>query len=86
MTRVIVTGQLQQQQHGLKPIEFISYLSKTCGQIRLVRLVNSVKPYNWDNVQLLGHANKLDLIYAWDDADPREGWLYLGHWNDGVVS
>lgn len=48
---------------------------------------SNIEADNWENVLLLVDKyteDGLDLIYCYD-AQPNDGVLYLGHWNDGVV-
>jgi hypothetical protein len=81
MTKVIILGE-QPEKKELKPIEFLGYLDAF-----FKFNSNCSKPNVWKNIVLIrkGYSIEgLDLMYAYDD-DKKEGLLYLGHFNDGVV-
>lgn len=40
----------------------------------------------WDNIMLLSTSSKYDSFVCWNNRSPTEAHIYLGHWNDGVVS
>lgn len=45
-------------------------------------------PKQWNNIILLSRGSipgELDKMYAYDNRSPQSGYVYLGHWNDGVV-
>ena len=80
MTKCIVIG--KQPKEVVKPIEFVKYLGS---DYRLQG--DCCRPNQWKYIELITvkYLNKeYDLMYAYDDKD-REGILYLGHWNGGVV-
>lgn len=46
-------------------------------------------PDEWDNVILLrkdgGGEQGMDTMYVYDNRNPQNGYVYRGHWNDGVA-
>lgn len=79
MTKVTVFGQEEGKGKEKKPIEFVHYLND-------LGLHNTThKPSLYTDVCLLGEAafSSLDLIMAWNNQGDK--FLYIGHWNDGVV-
>ena len=82
MTKVIILGQ-EYKKPTQKPIEFIKLLTHS-----FATSPNRCNPCDWKNIELIcrnyGYENKFDLMFGYDDK--REyGFLYLGHFNDGVV-
>lgn len=88
MTKVIILGQEEKQQTK-KPIEFVySMVRAEGGGIILEKEQKSdIKPNEWSCIELicLNYLDRLDMMYAHDGEEGREGCLYLGHFNDGVV-
>lgn len=76
MTKCTVIG----QPNETKPIELVKVI-KTDG----TTAVATVKPTAYQNIELIcedfGH---FDLMFAYDH-NRNLGYLYLGHWNDGVA-
>lgn len=84
-TKCIVIGKPTEEVKG-KPIEF-----KTVANIDMEgpRFVNLGKrPKDWRNIELIarGRGGEYDMMFAYNDADRADGFLYLGHWNDGFVN
>jgi hypothetical protein len=44
-------------------------------------------PEDWDVIELICRGNYMgkDLMFAYDKGERSNGYLYLGHFNDGVV-
>jgi hypothetical protein len=44
-------------------------------------------PGSFDNVRLIakGIKGEYDVIATWQDNSPESIFIYLGHWNDGVI-
>jgi len=82
MTKTSIFGQSEVKQEEKKPIEFIEHLTKADLKFRK----SKDNPKNWKNITLLqkSYNNDLDLMWAFDES-PNQGYLYLGHWNDGIV-
>lgn len=64
---------------NLKPIEFKKYLDQNTGETH----ETTGTPQKWENVILLNQSGIYDVMMAYDD-HPDDGYIYLGHWNDGV--
>ena len=84
MTKVIILGQEPKEEKKLKPIYFQQFLKRSIdnGFCR-----ECSDPKEWDNIELISlnyTEDGLDLMYAYDKRR-NEGYLYLGHFNDGVV-
>lgn len=82
MTKTSIFGQSEVKQEEKKQIEFVKYLSRVDGTLG----VKPCSPDDYENVTLLqkNYTTEFDLMWAYDD-DPNEGYIYLGHWNDGIV-
>lgn len=79
MTKVTILG--GEQKKELKKIEFKKALER-CSNFKK----SISEPEEWDNIILLEKnytEDNLDLMYAYDNK--KDGCLYLGHFNDGVV-
>lgn len=81
MTKVIILGENTPEQPK-KPIEFTDYLTKSKG----IQSENMVCPENYQNIELIckKYHNTFDLMFAYNESRSN-GWLYLGHFNDGIV-
>lgn len=79
MTNISVFGE-QNEQKKREAIELVWFLNKG-GRMKAI-----ASPDSWDHICLLGADAKtdFDLIMAWDDDDDYK-YIYLGHWNDGIV-
>lgn len=79
-TKCIVLG--QEEKKELEKIEFVKALNRS------FMISNaSTKPSDWDNIELITKNytyKKEDVMFAYNECR-RNGCLYLGHWNDGVV-
>lgn len=82
MTKTSIFGQSEVKQDEKKPIEFVKYLRK----IDIELGDNCTEPSKYTNIVLLqkSYTGNLDLMYAYNE-NPNGGYLYLGHWNDGIV-
>lgn len=77
MTKCIVLGEGNEE--SKKGIEFTSCVNASTQCFDDV----GTEPRDWDNIELVLHSD-IDIMFAYD-TDRRNGCLYLGHWNDGVV-
>lgn len=82
MTKVIILGQ-EPEQKKKKSIEFVKQVDHG------LDIVNPrYSPNQFENIELIARewddGGLLDLIFAYDN-DRNEGYLFLGHFNDGVV-
>lgn len=75
MTKVTVIG----QQPEKKKIEFVKLLGVDGWE------GFGSTPNNWDNIVLLSRLGDYDTMFAYNDSNPIDGCIYLGHFNDGVV-
>lgn len=80
-TKVTIIGK-QDNQSRLKSIVFSSVLLKDF-QVK----DTETKPREYKNIELIcvNYSSYRDLMFAYDD-DRSEGYLYLGHFNDGIVA
>lgn len=81
MTTIVkILGQ-EPQEKQKKKIEFVSLLT-------IGKTFSSVKsnPDDYKNIELIcqGYCGKFDIMFAYDN-DRSMGYLYLGHFNDGIV-
>ena len=88
-TKVIVIGETKPQKR-LKPIEFRSLLN--CVEVNrsdeaIVKTSFGDEPSNFKYIELIcrNYQAGLDLMFAYNDPEDRDGVLYIGHFNDGVV-
>jgi len=65
------------------PIKFCKYIVKDRNPVELHR--ECIEPKDWDNIKLLYSDFEFDFMYAWNNGFSRSGYIYQGHWNDGVV-
>jgi hypothetical protein len=84
MTKCIVIGE-EYKSTKRKTIEFV-YLLRGNGNFVLDF---SQYPSNFSNLELIQRdfhkgEYKFDLIFAYNDKR-ENGYIYLGHWNDGIV-
>ena len=75
----------QNRNDGIK-IKFIKYITYSSEVESAL-----TPPKDWKNIILLKRgifsdqkSIAYDVMFAWDD-NPDCGYVYLGHWNDGVV-
>ena len=81
-TKCVVLGQREVGDETLKPIVFDKLVSSHGDKF----IGASCRPDSFDNVILLKKGGgSPDQMYAYNDAHPNSGYVYLGHWNDGVV-
>jgi hypothetical protein len=82
MTKVIILGQ-EPEQKKTKRIEFVELIDHS-KQFTAPRYT----PKDFKNIELVAKNwdvdEILDLMFAYD-SDRNVGYLYLGHFNDGVV-
>jgi hypothetical protein len=82
MTKVIILGQ-EPEQKKPKRIEFVELIDHSKQFIG-----PRYTPKDFKNIELVAKnwdiAEILDLMFAYDD-DRNNGFLFLGHFNDGVV-
>jgi len=80
MTKITIIGE---ETRNKKPIELKLLL---CDDLSFDE--SPCKGDNYSNIELIcrnyGVKGLFDLIYAYD-SDRNKGYLYLGHWNDGVL-
>ena len=84
MTKVTIIGSEPKEQKKLKPIEFVRCDE---GLKRKGRVKPEFKPKDFDNIELISESNSLehyDIMFAFDD-NRSGGFIYYGHFNDGVV-
>ena len=81
MTKVIDLTKEAKEEKGLKPIEFVKYISTHGNQV-----YTCAKPADFGNVELIckKYGGLYDLMFAFD-GERSSGSLYLGHFNDGIV-
>lgn len=80
MTKVTILGEEQGSEPKNK-IEFVSLIDSN-GDFH-----DATQAGDWENIQLLSQkydGSPFDLMFAWNN-NPNKGFLYLGHFNDGVV-
>ena len=85
MTKCIVLGE-QAPKTEKKQIQFIAHLTKRNRQFDYNNACQ--RPSTWDNIELISKENtfdKLDIMYAYKNNKRNDGYLYIGHWNDGIV-
>ena len=82
MTKCSVIGQKEVSKEK-KSVEFCKYIPK--GVPKLKFEVGCVHPNTWDNIMLLYSDDDFDYMYGWCDGFEQDGYIYQGHWNDGVV-
>ena len=83
-TKCVVLGGEKTTDKVLKPIVFEKCVRHFDEKIERAE----VSPKGYDNIILLrssGSNGGLDHMYAYNDGRPDTGYIYLGHWNDGVV-
>ncbi len=69
-----------------KKIEFVSYLNSIDEKENIEKAENSPSEYNFIELICRNYINKMDIMLAYNKKDQREdGYLYFGHFNDGVV-
>ena len=91
MVQIIKLGKNAVSNKAMKPIEalhFINEAARNSDQILLdIRPSDVNKLKQWDNIMLLnkGDSGDLDTFIGWDNATPLRSYVYLGHWNDGVL-
>jgi L-amino acid N-acyltransferase YncA len=81
MTNVIIIGE-QPAKKDLKPIGFVYIFSFQHGAKE-----TEIKPKSYENIELICKdfaGFGFDLMFAFDE-DRSYGFLYLGHFNDGIV-
>ena len=81
MTNVIIIGE-QPAKKDLKPIGFVYFFSFYNGAEK-----TDIKPKSYENIELICKdfaGFGFDLMFAFDE-DRSYGFLYLGHFNDGIV-
>lgn len=86
-TKTIVIGETNSSKN-LKPIEFVYLLNSVTnpGSDRNLTLTDVIPScYNYVELICKDYHGGYDLIFGYDDPISRRGWLYVGHWNDGVV-
>ena len=92
MTKVTILGQEPKEVKKLKPIEVIKVLRIDNG-LRQIYVQSPNNILKWKNIILLCknyHESEYDLMFGWDyESSITTGsgcTLFLGHFNDGVVS
>jgi len=82
MTKTSIFGQSEERQDEKKPIGFVKHIRRRDG---IIDESTSV-PNDFKNITLLqcSYTKDLDLMWAYDES-PNQGFLFLGHWNDGIV-
>jgi hypothetical protein len=83
MTKIIIIGETEERKE-VKKIEFTGYLS---GKLDIGPKEACADPDQYKAIELIciNYCNSgKDLMYAYN-RDRNEGFLYLGHFNDGIV-
>lgn len=80
-TKITILGSEPTEKKELKKIEFVKNLKNDM-------IIGSLcaNPCGWENIVLLEKSSRydgLDVMWAYDNGG--KGYLYLGHFNDGVV-
>lgn len=83
---------IRSKRSSISVIEHEEYATKK--KIKFVRCLDrkgkiispKLDPVKWENIILIAkdYHKRLDLMYAFNGA-PRDGFLFLGEFNDGVV-
>ena len=76
---------VKEVQHNLKPIEVIKLLNEYQGGELQNKVMNL---QHFDEIQLLNRnkdENDLDLFMAWQHNKPNSVYIFIGHWNDGII-
>jgi hypothetical protein len=88
MTKIKHFGISTPSKPNLKPIELVKFINED-GDLGYIEISSSTIIKNWENVILMVDKklsdSKYDIIYLYDDESPKDGIMYLGHWNDGVI-
>ena len=80
MTKVVILGQIPEEEKPKKKIEFVKYLDNNLNICSASKEVD-----HWENIELIAkNYNEYDLMFAYN-SDRNYGTLYLGYFNDGVV-
>ncbi len=89
MTKVIIIGEKQENINKLECIVFSKSLIKNKKlEISIVEEEDDdIPPSDYEVIELIAkrYLDDYDLMYAHDGTEAREGLLYLGYFNDGVV-
>jgi len=91
MQHITKLGESATSNRTMKPIEVLHFINETSRnpdqRIKDVGPSDRCKFTEWDNIMLLnqGELGDLDTFIGWDNDRPLKGYIYLGHWNDGVV-
>ena len=83
----IVLGETNSVKKVKKPIEFLVFVDTSEVMTKTKRCkVAKNKPNEFFNIELVSSADcvGLDIMFAYNQ-NRNYGYLYLGHWNDGVV-
>lgn len=81
MTKVTIINEESTPVKKKKPIEFVKQISVNDGNVTTVKH----HPKEFKNVcAILTLKNEYDIFWCYD-TNPDFGFLYLGHYNDGVV-
>ena len=86
-TKCIVLGKNNPIEQVKKPIEFLVFVDTSEVMTKTKRCkVAKIKPNEFFNIELVNKAGcvGLDIMFAYNQ-NRNYGYLYLGHWNDGVV-
>ena len=90
MTKCIVLGEAKSEEPK-KAIEFIHCIVTNKDQDYssndTIQLNPATNPSDYKVIELITRSNrryKYDIMYAYCD-NRSTGYLYLGHWNDGIV-
>ena len=87
-TTCIVLGENNSVKQVKKPIEFLVFVdtSEVMTKTKRCKVVKN-KPNEFFNIELVSKKAGgfgLDIMFAYNQ-NRNYGYLYLGHWNDGVV-
>lgn len=89
MTTTIVIGENVKSAKKLVPIKFEGLLDVDgSGKVVLknCNMGSFPKAYNYIELISRGYTNETDLMFAYvDPTNRKNGVLYIGKWNDGVV-
>lgn len=83
MTKTIVLGVEPTEKKKTK-IEFVKVLT----EYHTIKEHVNTLPKRWNYIELVSkdYGEGMDLMFAYDDPNKRkDGTLYIGYWNDGVV-
>lgn len=79
VTKIIVTGKKPKKEKIKKPIEFVWFVNSKGERICAIST-----PSDYYNIEATLRNNGFDIFYCYN-YNRAVGFLYLGHYNDGVI-